>query len=83
MEASARLAAAACFASADSKRLLARAGATASSGPLRDGPSSSSSSFKSQSADSSFGLGVGCAGREKCQKEEKVLQSKGQWDLIV
>ena len=82
MEASARLAAAACFASADSKSLLARAGA--SMRPSRDGPANVHGVGPSnKSADTSFDLGAGCAGRENCQKDDNVLQSKGQWDLIV
>jgi hypothetical protein len=94
MEASARLAAAACFASADSKSLLARAGA--SMRPSRDGPANMHGGASgggpanvhgvgpsNKSADTSFDLGAGCAGRENCQKDDNVLQSKGQWDLIV
>lgn len=94
MEASARLAAAACFASADSKSLLARAGA--SMRPSRDGPANMHGGASgggpanvhgvgpsNKSADTSNDLGAGCAGRENCQKDDNVLQSKGQWDLIV
>jgi hypothetical protein len=94
MEASARLAAAACFASADSKSLLARAGA--SMRPSRDGPANVHGGSSgggpanvhgvgpsNKSADTSNDLGAGCAGRENCQKDDNVLQSKGQWDLIV
>jgi hypothetical protein len=106
MEASARLAAAACFASADSKSLLARAGA--SMRPSRDGPANVHGGASgggpanvhggssgggpanvhgvgpsNKSADTSNDLGAGCAGRENCQKDDNVLQSKGQWDLIV